>query len=95
MCRMSKKILTALLLSLFVTCFSGFAYGSDEAIDECNNQLKQKYPNVEAIKQHFGDWAEWQEKTRPSIHDEAEYNFITFTFENNQVTEMKFEADLD
>ena len=28
-------------------------------------------------------------------HDEAEYNFITFTFENNQVTEMKFEADLD
>ena len=68
---MSKKILATLLLSLFMTCFSGFAYGSDEAIFECDEQLLQKFPNVEAIKEQFGDEAKWQEKTEPSIHDET------------------------
>ena len=170
-CGMPKKIFALLLLSMFVTCFPGFAYGSDETIYECSGQLMEKYPNVETIKEQFGDEAKWLEETCPSIHDdtlelrinnmeypgieirtlgydwdeeyrffitlmdvkkegfveflgigigsgkedvikkfgepdtaeeneliyhdEAEYNFITFTFEDNRVTEMKFVADLD
>ena len=66
---MSKKILTALLLSLSVMCFSGIAYGPDEAINECNEQLMQKYPNVETIKEQFGNEAKWQQETLVSPHD--------------------------
>jgi len=63
-----KAILTALCLSLSVMCISETAHGF-EAIYECNEQLLQKFPNVEAIKKQFGDGAKWQESTMPSIHD--------------------------
>ena len=66
---MKKLVLAVLCLSLFAACTPGIAYGSDETIDECREQLLQKYPNVEAIKAQFGSEAKWQESTTPSIHD--------------------------
>ena len=66
---MKKIILAALCLSLSVMCFSGAAFGSDEAIYDCQEQLLQKYPSVEAIKKQFGAEARWREETQPSIHD--------------------------
>jgi len=65
-----RIILAALCLSFFVVCFSETAH-SFEAIYECNEQLLQKFPNVEAIKKHFGNEAKWQEKTIPSPHDDS------------------------
>ena len=68
---MIKKIV--LCLSLLAVCCPGMVWGSDEAIDkainECREQLLQKYPNVEAIKVQFGSKAQWQEETQPSIHE--------------------------
>ena len=66
--RIKKTVLTALCLSLLMMCFSETAY-SFEAIYECNEQLLQKFPNVEAIKNQFGDGAKWQARTTPSPHD--------------------------
>jgi hypothetical protein len=51
--------------------FSGIAYSSDEVVYKCQEQLLQKYPNVEAIKKQFGAEAKWQEETQPSIHDDT------------------------
>ena len=71
-CFMSKKIILAVLcLFLSVVCFSGIAYSFEEALNECYEQLLQKYPNVEAIKKQFGAEAKWQERTEPSIHDKT------------------------
>ena len=66
---MKKIFMAVLCLSLFAVFYPGIAYGTDEAIDKCIEQLLQKYPNVEAIKTQFGSEAEWQERTMPSIHD--------------------------
>ena len=70
---MKKLVLAVLCLSLFAVCSSEIAYGSDEeevvVVYVCNEQLLQKYPNVEAIKAQFGSEAKWQESTQPSIHE--------------------------
>ena len=68
---MSKKILAVLLLYLSLMCFSGIAYAAEDPIDELYEQLMEKYPNVEAIKEQFGAEAEWQEETFPSLHDDT------------------------
>ena len=61
--------LAAFCVSLLAAYFQGTTYGSDQIIYECDQQLLQKYPNVEAIKSQFGNEAKWRETTMSSIHD--------------------------
>jgi len=53
----------------------------DDAIYESYEYLLQKYPNVEAIRQQFGDRAEWRQTTESSPHDasiELKFNYIEY-----------------
>ena len=51
---------------LWVVQFSGTAHGS-EAVDEYWDRFSQEFPNVEAIRQRFGDQARLTERTAPGI----------------------------
>ena len=68
---MTKKFYLLVLLLFIAPLISGTAQAdSSKAIYECNNQLLQRFPNVEAIKNQFGDGATWQARTAPSPHDD-------------------------
>jgi len=67
---MKKIILTALCLSLSLMFSYGNALGSEDAISELNEQLSQKFPNLEEIRINFGGKAKWQKSTMPSPHDD-------------------------
>ena len=75
--QMKTLPLAAFCASLLAACFPGTAYASDAIIYECNQQLLQKYPNMEAIKSQFGSGAEWQESTMSSMHDASLELLIT------------------
>ena len=66
---MKTPLLAAFCVSLLAAFIPGTTYASDAIIYECNQQLLQKYPDVEAIKSQFGSEAEWQESTMSSMHD--------------------------
>ena len=91
---MKKVVIAALCLSLFAAFSPGIAFGSDEAIDKCREQLLQKYPSVEAIKTHFGSEAELQERTMPSIHDpDLELKITDINYPGIEITTMGYQNE--
>ena len=90
---LKKIILTALCVSLPVICLSGVANGF-EAIYDCYEQLLQKYPSVEAIKEQFGDGAKWEERTIPSIHDSSvELKITSMEYPGIEIRTLGFTVD--
>ena len=68
---LKKIVLAAICISLFVLYFPEITHSYDDAMDELFEQIINEFPNLEAIKNRFGDGAKWQESTIPSPHDDT------------------------
>jgi hypothetical protein len=92
-----KIILTAICLSLSVAFFPVIALGSEDAISELNDQLSQRFPGLEEVRNSFGDRAKWQSSTFPNPHDDnielvldtmehpgIEIRTVRYTYENEE-----------
>ena len=93
---MKKLILAVFCLVLSASCFPGVAYCNDEAIYECWEQLLERYPSAEALKEQFGSHrygndVTWEEATEPSPHDDSiELKYVSMSHPGIQVTVMGY-----
>jgi len=92
---MTKKFYLLVLLLFIALLTSGTAQAhSPEAIYELNDQLRQKFPNVEAIKEQFGDEAKWQARTAPSLHDDnLELRIDSMEYPGIEISTVGFTLD--
>ena len=91
---LKKIILTTLCLSLFAAFSAEIAHCSEEAIYECYEQLLQKYPNVETIRNRFGDGARWRITTELSPHDDSlELEYAAMSYPGIEIEAMEFTWD--
>ena|GEM_PF-2137745 len=88
-----RIILATFCLFLSVMYFSGIAF-SFQAIYDCYEQLLQKYPSVEAIKEQFGDGAKWNESIVPSIHDSSlELKIISMEYPGIEIRTLGYSIE--
>ena len=92
---MNRKIIPAIIcLSLAVACFPEIARGNEYALYDCYDELSQRFFSLEAIKEQFGDQAEWQERTEQSSHgDDIEIKIFVMLYPGVTIEALGFTYD--